>query len=125
MTALNEKQRIETKSNTPITHHGIKVGDIFYSSWGYDQTNVDFYQVMQLVGKCTLLLKELNQERVEIHGYLSGQTMPIKDSFMYIGEVLKKRVKINCFTGKPTIKICDSSYAHAWDGKAKCYSGYA
>lgn len=24
----------------------VKVGDFFYSSWGYDQTNVDFYKVV-------------------------------------------------------------------------------
>lgn len=25
-----------------------KVGDIFYRSWGYDQTNVDFYQIVSM-----------------------------------------------------------------------------
>lgn len=26
----------------------LKVGDIFYSSWGYDQTNIDFYKVLEI-----------------------------------------------------------------------------
>lgn len=26
--------------------NGYKVGDVFYSSWGYEQTNIDFYQVI-------------------------------------------------------------------------------
>lgn len=26
----------------------VKVGDFFYSSWGYDQTNIDFYKVVGL-----------------------------------------------------------------------------
>ena len=30
---------------------GMKVGDFLYSSWGYDQTNIDFYKVVGLVGK--------------------------------------------------------------------------
>lgn len=30
---------------------GVAVGDIFYSSWGYDQTNVDFYKVVGLTPK--------------------------------------------------------------------------
>lgn len=30
---------------------GVKVGDFFYSSWGYDQTNVDFYKVVGLTPK--------------------------------------------------------------------------
>lgn len=30
---------------------GVKVGDFFVSSWGYDQTNVDFYKVVALTAK--------------------------------------------------------------------------
>lgn len=25
-----------------------KVGDVFYTSWGYDQTNVDFYEIVRV-----------------------------------------------------------------------------
>lgn len=31
--------------------HGVQVGDIFSMSWGYDQTNVDFFQVVKLCGE--------------------------------------------------------------------------
>lgn len=34
----------------PVTA-GVEVGDFFYSSWGYDQTNVDFYKVVGLTPK--------------------------------------------------------------------------
>lgn len=30
---------------------GVQVGDFFVSSWGYDQTNVDFYKVVGLTPK--------------------------------------------------------------------------
>lgn len=30
------------------TRHSVKVDDVFYSSWGYDQTNVDWYQVVKV-----------------------------------------------------------------------------
>ena len=33
------------------TAHGVKVGDVFVESWGYDQTNVDFYQVTKTTKK--------------------------------------------------------------------------
>lgn len=33
-------------STTTDTGVEVKVGDFFYSSWGYDQTNVDFYKVV-------------------------------------------------------------------------------
>ena len=32
--------------------HGVKVGDLFYMSWGYDQTNVNFFQVVKISDKC-------------------------------------------------------------------------
>ena len=31
----------------------IKVGDIFYRSWGYEQTNIDYYIVTKKIGKST------------------------------------------------------------------------
>lgn len=30
---------------------GVKVGDFFYSSWGYDQTNITFFKVVALTPK--------------------------------------------------------------------------
>lgn len=30
---------------------GVKVGDYFYASWGYDQTNIDFWKVVGLTPK--------------------------------------------------------------------------
>lgn len=30
---------------------GYKVGDIFYTSWGYEQTNIEFYQVVKATPK--------------------------------------------------------------------------
>lgn len=37
-----------TPTQTPAEVAGVKVGDFFYSSWGYDQTNVDFYKVVEV-----------------------------------------------------------------------------
>jgi len=41
----------------------VKVGDIFYESWGYDQTNIDFVQVVSIsptgkTVKCQMAGKE-------------------------------------------------------------------
>ncbi len=35
--------------------HGIQVGEIFYTSWGYDQTNIDFYEVVEIKGKMVVV----------------------------------------------------------------------
>lgn len=38
---------------------GVKVGDLFYTSWGYDQTNVEFFQVIALVGESSVRVREV------------------------------------------------------------------
>ncbi|STO91553.1 hypothetical protein [Fluoribacter dumoffii] len=42
--------------------HPLQINSILYSSWGYDQTNINFYQVIELVGNATVVLRELAQE---------------------------------------------------------------
>ena len=44
---------------------GIKVGDIFYMSWGYEQTNVDFFRVKALRGKTQVILQEVYLEMTQ------------------------------------------------------------
>jgi hypothetical protein len=41
-----------------------KQNDIIYNSWGYDQTNIDFYKVISTNGK-TLKLKQLENDTIE------------------------------------------------------------
>ena len=43
----------------PANKFGVKVGDLFYTSWGYDQTNNDFFQVVELVGKTSVRVREV------------------------------------------------------------------
>jgi hypothetical protein len=68
--------------------HPYKVGNIVYNSWGYDQTNIDFYQVVGVTAK-TIKIRQLKQRTVET-GFMSGDTEPIKDSFVS-DEVLTKK----------------------------------
>lgn len=49
------KQETATKANK----YGVKVGDLFSASWGYDQTNVDFFQVIALVGETSVRVREV------------------------------------------------------------------
>ncbi|WP_407233719.1 hypothetical protein [Escherichia coli] len=37
----------------------VSVGDIFVSSWGYEQTNVTFYRVLSVHGKKTVTVREI------------------------------------------------------------------
>ena len=40
--------------------HSFKVGDVLESSWGYEQTNIDLYQVIALNGKSMVTVRAIN-----------------------------------------------------------------
>lgn len=42
-----------------LNKYGVKVGDLFCASWGYDQTNLDFFQVVELVGTQSVRVREV------------------------------------------------------------------
>lgn len=65
--------KIKTKKENMINELGIKVGDIFYMSWGYEQTNVDFFRVKELRGKTQVVLQEVYLEMTEETG-ISGMS---------------------------------------------------
>ena len=45
-----------------VNKYGVKVGDLFHSSWGYEQTNNDFFQVVELVGTSSVRVREVYPE---------------------------------------------------------------
>ena len=65
----------------PVNKYGVKVGDMFCDIWGYEQTNVDFYQVVDLKGSTTVVLKPVNKNARMI-GDMSYMVSPIKDDFI-------------------------------------------
>jgi hypothetical protein len=103
----------------------IEIGDIFRSSWGYGQTNVDFYQVVGLTPKSVKL--RMIQSKVEQTGAMSGQALPIKDAFYdWRSEmrgtdgVMTKKVKAyrnNKNQAEAYISISSFSGAWKWDGQ--------
>lgn len=95
-----------------------EVGQIFYNSWGYDQTNIDFYQLVAIKGK-TLTLREISQTR---EGYDTGTCKAVKDSF--VGEEFTKVIQV-CLgqDDKPLYYIsADHGTYSPWDGKEKYWS---
>lgn len=98
----------------------IKPGCILTASWGYDQTNVDFYKVLTRTGN-TITLQECGQHSEET-GFMSGNCTPNPDHLT--GEVLRKRVHVN--GGKDGhVKISHSAYASLWNGRAMHWTSYA
>lgn len=112
------KKKLEQETKAPL-----KVGDILYSSWGYDQTNIDWYQVVSVTksGKSVKIRKLKDKKTSDGDLSMSGKTTPLKNKFD--GKEMSK--KIQMYGGKPYVKIESYAHAYLWDGKAKSFTSYA
>jgi hypothetical protein len=105
------------------------VGDILASSWGYDQTNVDFYQVLKVTKK-GVTIRAIGCDSVEgSEGFMQDSAVPVKGRFLANKEPMRKRVGF-CFTcndEEPRAYVMIESYAYAykWDCKPQRRSWYA
>lgn len=52
---LREALKLADKARGIATEYVPLVGDVLVSSWGYDQTNVDYYVVTRVTAKCVVL----------------------------------------------------------------------
>jgi hypothetical protein len=50
--------------------HTLKVGDILVSSWGYDQTNIDYYQVTRVVGPNSVEICQIKAKSGPEEGFI-------------------------------------------------------
>ena len=60
--------------------HTLKVGDVLRSSWGYDQTNIDYYEVTALIGEHIIKARPIATESVETE-WLQGKCVPVPNNF--------------------------------------------
>jgi hypothetical protein len=89
--AENER-KAKKKEAQKNMQHSYKVGDIIYNSWGYDQTNIDFYQIVEVKAK-SIMINRIGKCYVEgTEGFMSSNVKPIQDDF--IGEPILKKVNI-------------------------------
>jgi len=102
------KAERKAKAKEASANHGVKVGDVFRSSWGYDQTNIDYYQVIAVSGKTATVcaIGSLN----ESDGYLQGNCVPALNQF--IGKPFKKLIQKYSETSEAHFKI--NSFSNAW-----------
>ena len=94
------------------------VGDILYTSWGYEQTNIDFYEIVARRGKSTLALRKLKCSS-EDEGWCRHKVMPLKGQFAG-DQTLTRRISKH-----GTAKIESYAWLHPWDGAPKHATSYA
>jgi len=88
----------------------LKEGDILYCSWGYDQTQVDFYKVKEVVGNNRIKI-------VPMTAIVAKQSTGA--DYMVAGEE-KGTPMLKVANGRQnSVKITSFSNAYLWDGQPK------
>lgn len=102
---------------------GVKIGDIFSYSWGYEQTNVNYFQVVALKGTKQVIIREISYETTETTGLDSYKVKPCKDVFLKDSQFIKdneigavKQVK-GLKNGTIYINIDSFGFCRLWDGQ--------
>ena len=93
----------------------LHVGDILDSTWGWEQSNIDFYQVIS-IRDSIVELRHLDQQTTET-GFMCGVTIPIPSAF----NCAARKYRIS----KDHVKISSCQRAYKWDGNPCRCSWYA
>lgn len=99
-------------------HIPVHEGTIFYTSWGYEQTNVDFYKVVSVANKFFTVEKLENISR-DAGSFMSTYEMPGEST----GEKFRGSYK-EYPSGEIYYRI-EGHAARVWDGTEKTASHYA
>lgn len=128
----NTKPQKEVKVQNAL---GVKVGDIFEMSWGYEQTNVDFFRVKELRGKTQVILQEVYlavAEEEAVSGMSANRKYNINnykvaESSVHIDDNEKgaiKQVKLSKYNGKVYVNMASYANAHLYEGETVYESWY-
>lgn len=126
-TGYKYEEKIATVVEVGITKP--KVGDILYSSWGYDQTNIEFFKVVK-VSEFSVWIQEIGKKVVEVTGWAHQNVVPVDSPEYEVrnwdvpGEYITKthpiqRKKIQTYGGGYGVSLNSFSIAFLWDGKPK------
>lgn len=110
-----EEHRARVAARRKAVPHDVKVGDIFRASWGYDQTNIDYYQCVGLVGTTMGTFRRIASQSQETAG-MQGESVPAVGHF--IDEPFRARIR-----GGDTPAIRIYSFANAYRMKPMVVGG--
>lgn len=112
-----------------------RVGDLLKASWGYDQTNIDWLEVVAVSASGERVrLRELEDEIVSGPGIsdMAGYSSPVRGRYKHDGCWARelagwKKVQVNraCEPGAYYVKLKSYAYAHLSDGNPAYCSWYA
>lgn len=117
----NERKQKISQARENMSH-GYKAGEIYYDSWGYDQTNIDFYKVLE-AGKKSITMIKIGSKYAENqpsgNSPMSAYVVPNPECL--IGEPFKKVVQVRYWNDQISYGLssnhgCFSKYTNGENG---------
>lgn len=117
----SKQKRREKKKRPKGVMHDFKPGDIIYNSWGYDQTNIDFYQITRVTDASIFIRAIASKIAGEKTGAMCAYVKPDRDN--YIGPEQRKAIQWN--DGQAYITFKYGGYSKWEEGDLVYQSWYA
>jgi hypothetical protein len=119
--ARKKAERKAEKAAEAAKGHGWEPGLILVSSWGYEQTNVDFYEVVECIGKTMVRIEKIGSQSATDagEGFSSMSDHVVPNVEARTGEFRRCKVTSGC------VRLASYCSAHLWDGRPRYCSWYA
>ena len=116
------KDKAETRQARKDAVCPFKKGDILEGSWGYDQTNVEFFEIVEAKGR-KVTIRELGHATIKgSEGFMCESVVP--DHGRYIGEP-ESHIAQTYNGDSWYVKLHDSCSLSLWNGGKAYKSWYA
>ena len=109
-----QKERAEFKTT-------LTVGSIVSTSWGWEQTNVEFYEITKVKTAKKVCLREIQKKLTNASGYssMADKVLPVPGAYLADDNEFEKIVSIG-----NRINISSCQTATPWNGKPQYCSWY-
>ena len=106
----HEQAKADYEARKDAEADQVEVGGIYYTSWGYDQTNVDFYQVVERTAKMV--------KYIALGKSVYDTKCPTADTCVADPMIKGKEIYTAKINGNGW-RVSSFEYAMPWDGKPK------
>ena len=89
----------------------MKVGDVLKCSWGYEQTNVDFYEVVKAT-KAMVTVRKIASKAWSEAGYSSMAGFVVPKPGEFLEGFRAKELRRKVLAGGETIRVNDYAWAY-------------
>jgi len=118
--SAERKAREKAEEVEALAKVKVDPGAVFYCSWGYDQTNIDFFQVVKVKGRYAWL-RPLAEKTTEQTGFMSERVTAVVGEFR--GEEIRRLIQVS--GDRPCFRWDKGRYIYEWDGRPLHQSHYA